>query len=34
MSIDDSLRRLANRAFFDKLTVTGEDTIDGLAGAG
>ncbi len=32
MSIDDSLRRLANQAFFDKLIVTGEDTIDGEPG--
>lgn len=32
MSIDDSLRRLANQAFFDKLIVTGEDTIDGQPG--
>ncbi len=32
MSIDDSLRRLANQAFFDKLTVTDADTIDGQPG--
>ncbi len=32
ISIDDSLRRLANQAFFDKLIVTGEDTIDGQPG--
>ena len=32
MSIDDSLRRLANQAFFDKLIVTSEDTIDGDPG--
>ena len=32
MSMDDSLRRLANQAFFDKLTVTDADTIDGQPG--
>ncbi len=31
-SIDDSLRRLANQAFFDKLTVTDDNTIDGVSG--
>jgi len=32
MSIDDSLRRLANQAFFDKLIVLPEDGIIGLLG--
>lgn len=32
MSIDDSLRRIANQAFFDKLTITEENTIDGQPG--
>lgn len=32
MSIDDSLRRIANQAFFDKLFVTGDDTIHGEPG--
>ncbi len=32
MSIDDSLRRLANQAFFDKLVVMPDDTVDGEAG--
>lgn len=31
-SIDDSLRRLANQAFFDKLIVMPDDTIDGQSG--
>ncbi len=29
MSIDDSLRRIANQTFFDKLIVTPDDTIEG-----
>ncbi len=32
MSIDDSLRRIANQAFFDKLTVTDDDAIHGEPG--
>ncbi len=32
MSIDDSLRRLANQAFFDKLIVRPDDTVDGQPG--
>ena len=32
MSIDDSLRRIANQAFFDKLIVTDDDTIHGEPG--
>ena len=32
MSIDDSLRRRANQAFFDKLYITEADAIDGEAG--
>lgn len=32
MSIDDSLRRIANQAFFDKLYLTPENTIDGDPG--
>ena len=32
MSIDDSLRRLANQAFFDKLIVMPDDTVDGQPG--
>lgn len=32
MSIDDSLRRTANQAFFDKLYITEADAIDGEAG--
>ena len=32
MSIDDSLRRITNQAFFDKLIVTDDDTIDGEPG--
>ena len=32
MSIDDSLRRIANQAFFDKLIVLDDDTIDGEPG--
>ncbi len=32
MSIDDSLRRTANQAFFDKLIVHDDDTIDGDPG--
>ena len=31
-SIDDSLRRIANQAFFDKLYVTEADTVDGEPG--
>jgi len=31
-SIDDSLRRIANQAFFDKLIVLDDDTIDGEPG--
>ncbi|GAA1450303.1 zinc ribbon domain-containing protein [Nesterenkonia lacusekhoensis] len=31
-SIDDSLRRVANQAFFDKLYVTEADTVDGEPG--
>ena len=32
LSIDDSLRRTANQAFFDKLYVTTDDQIDGQPG--
>ena len=32
MSNEDSLRRIANQAFFDKLIVTDDDTIDGEPG--
>lgn len=32
MSIDDSLRRLANQAFFDKIVVMPDDTVDGQPG--
>ena len=32
MSIDDSLRRIADQAFFDKLIVTDDDTIHGEPG--
>ncbi|MBK8461480.1 MAG: hypothetical protein IPL43_15955 [Micropruina sp.] len=32
MSIDDSLRRIANQAFFDKLYVLPDDQIDGQPG--
>ena len=32
MSLDDSLRRTANQAFFDKLYVTTDDQIDGQPG--
>ena len=32
MSIDDSLRRTANQAFFDKLYITEADAVDGQAG--
>ena len=32
MSIDDSLRRIANQAFFDRLTVTDDDAIDAEPG--
>ena len=32
LSIDDSLRRLANQAFFDKLVITDADTINGEPG--
>ncbi|WP_170931207.1 hypothetical protein [Aeromicrobium sp. PE09-221] len=32
MSIDDSLRRIANQAFFDKVIVTDDDTIHGEPG--
>ena len=32
MSIDDSLRRIANQAFFEKLYVQDDDHIDGLPG--
>lgn len=32
LSIDDSLRRSANQAFFDKLYVTADDQIDGQPG--
>ena len=32
VSIDDSLRRLANQAFFDKLIVMPDDTVNGQPG--
>lgn len=32
MSMDDSLRRLANQAFFDKLIVMPDETVDGQPG--
>lgn len=32
MSIDDSLRRIANQAFFEKLILTEENTVDGQPG--
>ena len=32
MSIDDSLRRIANQAFFERLTVTDDDAIDAEPG--
>ena len=32
MSIDDSLRRIANQAFFERLTVTDDDAIDSEPG--
>jgi len=32
MSIDDSLRRIANQALFDKLIVTPDESIDGEPG--
>lgn len=33
MSIDDSLRRIANQAFFNKLIVQDDDTINSDSGA-
>lgn len=32
MSLDDSMRRFANQAFFGRLTVTDDDAIDGQPG--